>query len=781
MTTLVLPNILENTYKIKNIIGSGGMGDVYLATDLRLDRTVAVKVLKFSSSSEKDALERFSREAKAVAKLSHPNIVSIFDVGETNNFNYMVMEYVEGKNLNLILDKNQLSLKLAIKIIRQLCDVVDFIHSKDIIHRDIKTANIIVNSDFNIKLTDFGIAKVHSQLNLTQDGSMLGSVLYAPPEQFINSQNIDKRADLYSLGVCFYEMLVGFPPFGDKNNVAEIIHSIIASEPKLPSEFRNDIPVTVDYIIKKLLAKNPDERYQNSKEVIKDLDNIEKEILLSQTQSDSNNFMDTLRIKGVLSEELRAQVKDTRLSNSLDLNNTTLNLNDILDKVKLEFSWIKNILETYQQTICSLSFSDLKNKIRELDLSGKRFSGVATDENFYLFIYEGFIIGAIDINSKSYGNKVLESISNRTIVSKIIPMPDNNILPILIYSAITLDGISVGENLNSLAVNLYQVFEEFKPEKNNFTGFVLVQKSSDISTEKLKYFMSFINGELSFSLQISKDNKNILCNIELDEFLSTGNILIKIFKPKLEVLKSDINDLMTKSSFYLKYKDNIDGTLKDIIDLGKEEVTHCFSESVKNNIYFDIKLNTSLDKVSFLDQEISIKSLAETSEYYKACLWIVTEFLFMVNMSGNIPYFKDMYKTASMISHFSILDELSGYYGCSNEYSLVAKDFSGNVMFLGRFGNGSRLDIESFLEETILVKKNLQKSKKKELFSAFYISENKIDNEAISYYYKNVKAEAGIFNKAKAYVKVGFTDGFNALLVQKTDNEYSLAAPNLNN
>lgn len=583
MTSLLLPQILENTYKIKRLIGSGGMGDVYLATDIRLDRPVAVKVLKLSSSSEKEALERFNREAKAVAKLSHPNIVSIFDVGEVDNFNYMVMEYVEGKNLNLILDKNQLSIKLSIKIIKQLCDVVDFIHSKEIVHRDIKTANIMVNSDFNIKLTDFGIAKIHNQLNLTQDGSMLGSVLYAPPEQFLNSQDIDKRADLYSIGVCFYEMLVGFPPFGDKNNVAEIIHSIIGVEPKLPSEYRDDINLGIDNIIKKALSKNPDDRYQNSKEILNDLEIIEREFLLSETNS-NNSFLDTLRIKGVLSEQIRAQVKDTRLSNSIDLNNTTLNLNEIIEQIKLGYNWILNILDKYNKTISNISIAELKTKIREVNLSGNSFSGIAFNENIYLFIYNGLIIGALDINSKEYGNSVLEKLSNMTNISTIVNMSHNNILPVMIYSAITLDGIPVGENINSSSVNLYQVFEDFKPEKNNFTGFILIQKSFDKSNEKQKYFISFVNGEIAFAVQISKDNKNILCEVNLEEFLSNGNILVRIFKPKLEIPKSELNNLMSKSSFILKYKDTIDGTLKDIIDLGKEEISHCFSEAVKNNL-----------------------------------------------------------------------------------------------------------------------------------------------------------------------------------------------------
>ncbi|MFN8578179.1 MAG: hypothetical protein U0354_15180 [Candidatus Sericytochromatia bacterium] len=151
----------------------------------------------------------------------------------------------------------------------------------------------------------------------------------------------------------------------------------------------------------------------------------------------------------------------------------------------------------------------------------------------------------------------------------------------------------------------------------------------------------------------------------------------------------------------------------------------------------------------------------------------------MINTSNNINYFKDLYKASTEITKFSILDELKGYYGCSNEYSIVAKDKNDKVIFLARFGNGTREDIEVFMEETTLVKKNLQKNKTKELYSAFYISENKIDNMSLAYYYKNVKAEAGIFNKAKAYVKVGLTDGYNVLLLQKSDNDITLAAPNL--
>lgn len=280
------PNIINDNYKIIRLLGSGGMGNVYLAEDLKLDRLVALKTLKNpdKSGNNEEYIERFKNEAKSVAKLTHPNIVNIYDIGKTADFDYMAMEYVQGKDLEKVLQTTKLSISSIIKIARQLCQVVAFVHSKGILHRDIKTSNVLVSENFNIKLTDFGIAKKdNSEVAMTQAGTILGSILYSPPEQFINVKSLNEKSDLYSVAVCIYEMLTGFPPFSDKGNIQEIILAIMTEKIKVPSEYSDKIPVFFDDILLKALNKDPDKRYNNMNEMLKDIEFIEKNFIVSET------------------------------------------------------------------------------------------------------------------------------------------------------------------------------------------------------------------------------------------------------------------------------------------------------------------------------------------------------------------------------------------------------------------------------------------------------------------------------------------------------------------
>lgn len=342
-------SIINNNYKIIKLIGSGGMGNVYLAEDIKLDRLVALKTLKSPDNIENsdEYIERFKNEAKSIAKLTHPNIVNIYDIGSTNEFDYMAMEYVEGKDLQEVLLDKTLSLGSIIKISKQLCEVIAFVHSKNILHRDIKTSNILIGDNYNIKLTDFGIAKTNNdQAMLTQAGTILGSILYSPPEQFINVKSLDERSDLYSAAVCIYEMLVGSPPFANKNNIQEIILSIMTEKIPPPSECSDKIPVFFDDILLKALNKDPDKRYNDMSEMLKDIEFVEKNFIISDTPNSSLLSRDFL--KSTLNN---ARIRDTRISSQLDLTNTTLSINEFVKGLHLNlikfYLIMKQIMKIY--------------------------------------------------------------------------------------------------------------------------------------------------------------------------------------------------------------------------------------------------------------------------------------------------------------------------------------------------------------------------------------------------------------------------------------------------
>lgn len=260
--------MIGDRYEILEKIGTGGMSDVYKAKCHKLNRFVAVKVLKQEFSENANFVSKFRIEAQAAAGLMHPNIVNVYDVGEENGIYYIVMELVEGITLKKYIEKKaRLSYKEAISIAIQICMGIESAHNNHIIHRDIKPQNIIISKDGKVKVTDFGIAKAATSNTITSN--VMGSVHYTSPEQARGGYS-DEKSDIYSLGISLFEMLTGRVPFNGETTVAIAIKHI-QEEILSPAEYVPEIPVSVESIVLKCCQKSPDRRYQSMAELIVDL------------------------------------------------------------------------------------------------------------------------------------------------------------------------------------------------------------------------------------------------------------------------------------------------------------------------------------------------------------------------------------------------------------------------------------------------------------------------------------------------------------------------------
>jgi len=270
--------LLNNRYKLIEQIGTGGMANVYKGKDTYLGRTIAIKMLKTNSDKKKELINRFKKEAQSIAALSHPNIVSIYDIGKEENIDYFIMEYIDGMSLKEKIEKEKvLKWEECITIISCICQALEYAHKKNIMHRDIKPHNILITSDNIAKVADFGLAKFTTAANsLTQTGTIMGSAQYMSPEQ-IESTTLDERCDIYSLGITFYEMFTGHLPFNG-NNLVSIIIKQKNELPIEPYEINKEIPQSVNNIIMKMLEKDPDKRYQTMPELISDIDLASKNI-----------------------------------------------------------------------------------------------------------------------------------------------------------------------------------------------------------------------------------------------------------------------------------------------------------------------------------------------------------------------------------------------------------------------------------------------------------------------------------------------------------------------
>lgn len=273
-------------YQVQSEIGRGSMGVVYKALDPKIDRIIALKVLKQHHVTDSDMVKRFLREAKAAGRLSQSNIVMVHDVGQDHGTVYIAMELVEGEGLDSIIKKGALYPDQAIDITRQVAVALDYAHKQKIVHRDIKPSNIIVTSGGEIKITDFGIARIVDApgSEQTQVGSILGTPSYMSPEQ-VRGKKVDGRSDLFSLGTILYEMITGEKPFKG-SNLLSIFHAIATVELPPLSSHNANIPGELEKVISKALHKDPDNRFQTGAEFAEALENCAIGLALESTPAD---------------------------------------------------------------------------------------------------------------------------------------------------------------------------------------------------------------------------------------------------------------------------------------------------------------------------------------------------------------------------------------------------------------------------------------------------------------------------------------------------------------
>jgi serine/threonine-protein kinase len=256
-------------YRIHSELGRGAMGVVYRAHDEQLGRPVALKTLYMGEDAAAEHAVRFQQEARAAGGLNHPNLVTVYDVGRDGDWAYLAMELLEGVELRDRLSSSRVSLAMAVDIVRQVALGAGVAHAKGVVHRDIKPANIMLVHGGHAKLMDFGIARIPTSDVITQTGTILGSPKYMSPEQIAGS-DIDHRADIFSLGVVLHEMLTGTTPFNGAD-VNQLMYAIGHAEPAIPSRLNPDVPVVLDLIVAKALAKQPADRYQTAETLAADL------------------------------------------------------------------------------------------------------------------------------------------------------------------------------------------------------------------------------------------------------------------------------------------------------------------------------------------------------------------------------------------------------------------------------------------------------------------------------------------------------------------------------
>ena len=275
----LIDTLFDGRYKIVRKLGAGGMANVYLAEDQELGRRVAIKILNDRHANDEQFVERFRREAKNAAGLSHPNIVSIFERGEAEGTYYIAMEYLDGRSLKeLISGRGPAPINVAVDYARQILAALRIAHRQGLVHRDIKPHNVLVDGEGRVKVTDFGIARAGPS-QMTEEGSIIGTAQYLSPEQ-AQGAPVTPASDLYSVGIVLYELLTGSVPFAGESPV-ELAMKHLSKVPEPPSRLRPEVPRDLDFVVMRALAKGPAERYQTADEMDADLARVARGVAVS--------------------------------------------------------------------------------------------------------------------------------------------------------------------------------------------------------------------------------------------------------------------------------------------------------------------------------------------------------------------------------------------------------------------------------------------------------------------------------------------------------------------
>ncbi|MFP4600753.1 MAG: serine/threonine-protein kinase [Persicimonas sp.] len=461
-------------YELGEQIGQGSMGTVYMARETSLDRPVAIKTLRqdflegLNEKTARDASRRFLQEARAIAKLSHPGIVSIYRLGTENGTAFIAMEWLEGEPLEKSVDAEApFSVDKATDMIGELLDIIAVAHRSDIVHRDIKPANIIVTREGNLKLTDFGVAHVKdSDLVQTAAGSIIGTPLYAAPEQ-LNDGQVDARSDLYSIGVLLFEMLTGQLPF-DSDNIVTLVGEILSKPPAPIRSLNPAVPASLAAVVERALDKDKTQRF-GSAEAMKAA--LERSLLDAEA---------SLQADGGGLDEMTATY-DTPPDEQLEVPKMVVDADGRLELVA------KTIVQWEPNALGNRSAELLLDRLLETPLHTEPFAGAARLGNSLFLIAEGLIYASIDVKTGRVGDEVYENLPEAA-PATLYAVPNHLDTPVVMHLAsILYPPKRRMERLDSTITDLPRLADRL--QNDSFDGVIHLE-----GDEQLAYLMMH-NGE----------------------------------------------------------------------------------------------------------------------------------------------------------------------------------------------------------------------------------------------------------------------------------------------
>ncbi len=774
-------------YDILGELGRGGMGVVYDALDPRLDRHVAIKVIELpndpnmTQDTRLELVERFKREAKASARLNHPNIVSIFDFGDYEGRYYMVMEFLQGRNLSELLQiHSPLSVPVALKAMIQTCEALDFAHHQGIIHRDIKPANIVILDNGTTKLADFGIARLEaSNSELTKAGSILGSLLYISPEQLMNPKDVDKRADIYSLGVTAYEILTGRLPYNG-SNIGEIVMKIMQSEPPLLSELNRDIPEGLDAIIFKAMAKTAELRYDTAMDLAEDLKGILRTfgdggnytpqgvIDLSQTSvsgaSVSTNHREAATQYG---DQTAARSNTVNTGSPLTLAGTqsggsssrgkNYNLLQGVDD-PTAYSVIHRVLRDWN--VENMTTNTMLEAIYKYE--GKS-QGLIINNSVILLIYKGLIVGAVSKNSELTGMEAYRMMAawQKFEMTQCIPLEKDE--PWLVLLAILTGAHTLLEEhpMSSLG-EVGKVVETHK--SRNYSGMIKVQERQQIRWSAL------LDGEQVFSVTMPYP-----AGSHDDQFAD-----VKIYAPRMNLIGPSLRKLLVESQLQVVTKSTNRPNLSQYAGSKAKGLTSELLEEALRNT--DLRPVMNQDPTYTIgNRDIKYSDILRETNHYRIVSWLMYEIMYSISRSPDFVRLKNRFAWAWQIKSLKFSQPVKmGSFSAT--FDVLA--YNSQEQLIGLFRIDNQVDAESVKNLLSDLKRIQEERPQDNLQAGFLVSLSPPESSVLTAFNQMTSKPGNLpflnfSDKAKGFVKTGWNQGFYVGIVSTEERGMVLVAPEL--
>lgn len=766
----ILPGLAAH-YRVHQELGRGGMGVVYLGEDTRLERPVAIKVLMLNNRADashmQESVLRFQREAKVIARLNHPNIVSIFDVHQAGDQYYMIMEYADGQTLSMLAGSRTLNPQQIARIGYQVCQALAYAHEHQIIHRDIKPGNIILTRRGEAKLMDFGIAQLQAEdARLTQAGDLLGSLAYASPEQVQDSGSVDQRSDLFSLGVTLYELITGKLPYQAKQ-LSALLLELLSNQP-LPSVrgLRPEIPEALDQILQRATSKRREDRYQSAQEMALDLASVSGDAALTGINlANTASFASTEALT-------RTSIKRSTL-----LTRTRIN-HDLIHTLERNRHWLLTLSESWQhEKISLLTLAQIFAKVTESSLFGQNFSGlILIEQHWICFVTDGYFTGAIDLLSDRQGPEIFAVLpaQPQSIELRLAP-PNQAQLPLLLANLSLGQGIALHTQLDSNLFEAETLLASLNEDEQPFSGYIVCHTADNI------VYFGYLQGEQIFASAVNPD-ESLRGDFTMAQLMSTTGVVMSVYRSQPTLVGPSIQQILKQAHLQVNYANLRGTTLQTLAEQSEEEQAPHLVKEAKQNLQLGLNWE-GVGQLTLAGVTLDARPFVEKSLNYRLAQWLLLDYFFSIHATGNTTTLKYIYTWIAATQSLWFEQELLGADGLARSFSIVSHgeipgEGRAKVLHLARIGSGQVQDIEQFLADAISVKKQLIKSG--DIGGALYLSTEEYSTEALKLFYaRTVEPRKGLglgsldkLTKYKGFVRIGLGRGFHLnLLEYHTENQ----------